>query len=160
MGIFGRPTAWRATSAWSTLIRLPQIGPYLNDTDRPEPLKFFRTMRSSWSRAICYDLLPEKHGPVAQRLEQGTHNPLVPGSNPGGPSFISEFIFAAQSSESNFALKILFRRIVCGALIALEIAILSLLILATRCANYQDVFVAGNVYFTDADCYARMTRVR
>src|SRR5438094_6205304 len=74
MGIFGRPTAWRATSAWSTLIRLPQIGPYLNDTDRPEPLKFFRTMRSSWSRAICYDLLPEKHGPVAQRLEQGTHN--------------------------------------------------------------------------------------
>jgi hypothetical protein len=57
-------------------------------------------------------------------------------------------------------LKILFGRIVCGALIALEIAILSMLILATRCANYQDVFVAGNVYFTDADCYARMTRVR
>src|SRR5437762_1829168 len=27
-----------------------------------------------------------RHGPVAQRLEQGTHNPLVPGSNPGGPS--------------------------------------------------------------------------
>jgi hypothetical protein len=25
-------------------------------------------------------------GPVAQRLEQGTHNPLVPGSNPGGPN--------------------------------------------------------------------------
>ncbi len=40
------------------------------------------------------------------------------------------------------------------------IAILSALILATRCANYQDIFVAGNVYFTDADCYARMTRVR
>ena len=54
----------------------------------------------------------------------------------------------------------MFGRIVCGALIALEIAILSVLILATRCANYQDVFVAGNVYFTDADCYARMTRVR
>ncbi len=31
-------------------------------------------MRSSWSRAICYDLVPKKHGPVAQRLEQGTHN--------------------------------------------------------------------------------------
>jgi heme exporter protein D len=42
----------------------------------------------------------------------------------------------------------------------IQIAILSLLILTTRCANYQDVFVAGNVYFTDADCYARMTRVR
>ena len=42
----------------------------------------------------------------------------------------------------------------------IEIAILSILILATRCANYQDVFVAGNIYFTDADCYARMTRAR
>ena len=55
---------------------------------------------------------------------------------------------------------IFFRRIGRGALIAIEIAILSALVLATRCANYQDVFVAGNVYFTDADCYARMTRVR
>jgi hypothetical protein len=26
-----------------------------------------------------------ENGPIAQRLEQGTHNPLVPGSNPGGP---------------------------------------------------------------------------
>jgi len=42
----------------------------------------------------------------------------------------------------------------------IEIALLSVLILATRCANYEDVFVAGNVYFVDADCYARMTRVR
>jgi len=42
----------------------------------------------------------------------------------------------------------------------IEITTLSALILATRCANYRDVFVAGNVYFTDADCYARMTRVR
>ena len=42
----------------------------------------------------------------------------------------------------------------------IEIALLSALILATRCANYQDVFVAGNVYFVDPDCYARMTRVR
>jgi hypothetical protein len=42
----------------------------------------------------------------------------------------------------------------------IEIALLSALILATRCANYQDVFVASNVYFVDADCYARMTRVR
>jgi asparagine N-glycosylation enzyme membrane subunit Stt3 len=45
-------------------------------------------------------------------------------------------------------------------LCVIEIAILSVLILATRCANYQDVFVAGNIYFTDADCYARMTRVQ
>src|SRR4029077_6951362 len=46
------------------------------------------------------------------------------------------------------------------ALIILEVAILSALILATRCANYQEVFVAGNVYFTDGDCYARMTRAQ
>jgi hypothetical protein len=47
-----------------------------------------------------------------------------------------------------------------GILSIIEITILSILILATRCANYQEVFVAGNIYFTDADCYARMTRVR
>jgi hypothetical protein len=46
------------------------------------------------------------------------------------------------------------------ALIVSEIALLSALILATRCENYQDVFVAGNVYFVDADCYARMTRAQ
>jgi hypothetical protein len=42
----------------------------------------------------------------------------------------------------------------------LEIVILSLLVLTTRCANYQGVLFGGNVYFMDADCYARMTRVR
>ena len=41
-----------------------------------------------------------------------------------------------------------------------EIVFLSALILATRCANHQDVFVAGNVYFVDADCYARMARAQ
>jgi hypothetical protein len=54
----------------------------------------------------------------------------------------------------------LYRRIGGWALRITEIAILSALILAARCANYQDVFVAGNIYFTDADCYARMTRVQ
>jgi hypothetical protein len=47
-----------------------------------------------------------------------------------------------------------------GVLSIVEVAVLSVLILLTRCANHQDVFVAGNVYFTDADCYARMTRVQ
>lgn len=47
---------------------------------------------------------------------------------------------------------------ICVAII--EVIILSALILAIRCANYQDVFVTGNVYFVDADCYARMTRVQ
>ncbi|MGI8437512.1 MAG: hypothetical protein ACR2NX_11505 [Chthoniobacterales bacterium] len=46
------------------------------------------------------------------------------------------------------------------ALLLLELAIFSGLIAATRCANYADVFVGGQVYFVDADCYARMTRAR
>jgi hypothetical protein len=46
-----------------------------------------------------------------------------------------------------------------GIVATIEIAFLSALILATRSANYEDVFVAGNIYFVDADCYARMTRV-
>jgi len=45
-------------------------------------------------------------------------------------------------------------------LLIIELAILSALVLATRCANYRDVFVDGNIYFSDADCYSRMTRVR
>ena len=47
-----------------------------------------------------------------------------------------------------------------SAVLFVEVAILGALILATRCANYEDIFFAGGVYFTDADCYARMTRVR
>ena len=35
-----------------------------------------------------------------------------------------------------------------------------MLILATRCANYQDVFVNDDIYFSDPDCYSRMTRAR
>ena len=56
-------------------------------------------------------------------------------------------------------MKIPFQQTASAALIAIEIAILSALILATRCANYQEVFVGGNIYFTDGDCYARMIRV-
>jgi hypothetical protein len=52
------------------------------------------------------------------------------------------------------------RRVGRFALIVFEIALLTALIVATRGANYQDVFVAGNVYFGDADCYARMTRAQ
>jgi hypothetical protein len=52
------------------------------------------------------------------------------------------------------------QRLARTGLIGLEIAILTGLILATRCSNYRDVFLPGGVYFSDADCYARMTRVR
>jgi hypothetical protein len=44
--------------------------------------------------------------------------------------------------------------------VALEIALFRALIPVTRCANFQDVFVGGRIYFVDADCYARMTRAR
>jgi hypothetical protein len=74
---------------------------------------------------------------------------LVPGSNPGGPNFTFDF-------DLGFAILDLVRVL----LAAFEILILSALILATRCANYHDVFVDRNIYFIDADCYARMTRVR
>jgi len=60
----------------------------------------------------------------------------------------------------NFGLRIWDRSVPGRIRIAIEILILSVFIIGTRCANYPDVFVAGNVYFTDADCYARMTRVR
>ena len=36
--------------------------------------------------SVVFALFASGAGPVAQRLEQGTHNPLVPGSNPGGPT--------------------------------------------------------------------------
>src|SRR5580698_1611238 len=46
-----------------------------------------------WIRNVSYCDLSEpvvhirlNIGPVAQRLEQGTHNPLVGGSNPSGPT--------------------------------------------------------------------------
>ena len=45
-------------------------------------------------------------------------------------------------------------------LVFVEIVVLSLVVVTTRCANYADVFVGGEVYFTDADCYSRMTRAR
>ena len=45
-------------------------------------------------------------------------------------------------------------------LIALELLLLSAIIILPRLANHDDVFVNGNIYFTDADCYARMTRVQ
>ncbi len=47
-----------------------------------------------------------------------------------------------------------------GAWLGCELVLLTTLILTTRCANYADVFVGGQVYFVDADCYSRMSRVR
>jgi hypothetical protein len=45
-------------------------------------------------------------------------------------------------------------------LLLLELTIVIVLVTITRCANYADVFVAGQINFLDPDCYARMTRAR
>jgi hypothetical protein len=37
-------------------------------------------------------------GPIAQRLEQGTHNPLVGGSNPSGPKGLAAKLDYGDSS--------------------------------------------------------------
>jgi hypothetical protein len=62
--------------------------------------------------------------------------------------------------DFGFAIVGLVQQLVRVLFAVLEITILSALVLATRCANYRDVFVDGNIYFSDADCYSRMTRVR
>src|SRR5438046_2799845 len=75
-----------------------------------------------------------------------------------------DYGLAGQISSSIFDLRFaiidVVQRVARTGLAIIGITTLSVLILAARCVNYQDVFVAGNVYFTDADCYARMTRVR
>src|SRR3979490_2186660 len=77
-----------------------------------------------------------------------------PGDQSGKPGTQLKFRIA------HFESRIWDGAVIRGTLSILEVAILSVLILATRCANYQNVFVAGNIYFTDADCCARMTRAR
>src|SRR5260221_6448855 len=57
------PLVWKCRSAWKTFIAR----------------ECNERLRSSVGARLG------SRGPVAQRLEQGTHNSLVPGSNPGGP---------------------------------------------------------------------------
>ncbi len=53
---------------------------------------------------VAWDLgrtrLCGQEGPVAQRLEQGTHNPLVGGSNPSGPTIESRIYDKTSSLGS------------------------------------------------------------
>ena len=51
------------------------------DNDVPRRIEFYENMKSKLNSAL--------HGPVAQRSEQGTHNPLVAGSNPAGSTIIT-----------------------------------------------------------------------
>ena len=46
-----------------------------------------KTLRDLHSLVRWAKLAGLDSGTVAQRLEQGTHNPLVLGSNPGGPIY-------------------------------------------------------------------------
>jgi hypothetical protein len=39
------------------------------------------------------------------------------------------------------------------------IAFFCVLTFVTRCHNLRDIFIRGHIYFVDADCYSRMTRV-
>ncbi len=67
----------------------------VTSTERRKLLHFYNAQRFRRLR-ILLAFLPNQYrikmlsgaGPVAQRLEQRTHNPLVPGSNPGGPTNI------------------------------------------------------------------------
>ena len=47
---------------------------------------------------ICFNA--RLSGPIAQRLEQGTHNPLVPGSNPGGPSLRTDIEVTMENGRT------------------------------------------------------------
>ena len=50
-------------------------------------------MRESIRRSLKYTFATNiLTGPVAQRLEQGTHNPLVVGSNPTGPTTLTSIL--------------------------------------------------------------------
>src|SRR5579871_5086151 len=51
---------------------------------------------------LCLQVIDisELGGPIAQRLEQQTHNLLVPGSNPGGPTRTSLVVSALKHSAS------------------------------------------------------------
>ena len=69
----------------------PSHAPLKSAIRFPQSEIFIESIRG-WSPGVCYVLLSGRCGPVAQRLEQGTHNPLVPGSNPGGPSLMNAII--------------------------------------------------------------------
>ena len=52
------------------------------DNDIPRRISFYQNMRNKIQIAI--------NGPVLQWSEQGTHNPLVAGSNPAGSTKIMQ----------------------------------------------------------------------
>ena len=45
---------------------------------------FSQSAATGWIGCTRYSIIPRYHGPLAQWLEQATHNRLVVGSNPTG----------------------------------------------------------------------------
>ena len=72
-------------------MRSPNFNRLCSDCQLEEPTEQIRMLSGLvTSGLLCFNCW--LRGPVAQRLEQGTHNPLVPGSNPGGPKFHFRFL--------------------------------------------------------------------
>src|SRR3954463_3748170 len=104
-GLIGPAKNWRAREG-----HFQSISQFADNGVFPCPWLHFHTEANPGGGFVDSDhVLYDKHscfclmyGPVAQRLEQQTHNLLVPGSNPGGPtkphtvgtfhSLISEFV--------------------------------------------------------------------
>src|SRR5467141_2662195 len=58
------------------------------------------TKRNSWNRPQTPRCTFSRGGPIAQRLEQQTHNLLVLGSNPSGPTNHEDPAFVQPRRES------------------------------------------------------------
>ena len=80
MHLSRRLTSWLRSNGYATLTR-KQLAP----ETAPEPWSS-RLLNSLDRLMSLFSFGYEIEGPVAQRLEQGTHNPLVGGSNPSGPT--------------------------------------------------------------------------
>ena len=55
-----------------------------------------------FENAMSADIIPGFSGPIAQRLEQRTHNPRVGGSNPPGPIFNFLHTYGRRTCRKSF----------------------------------------------------------
>lgn len=73
-------------------------GPGCGGAQRRERGDFPRPRKCPPSGGLFRSTTIAGDGPVAQWLEQGTHNPLVPGSSPGGPTNQSHAILRRKEN--------------------------------------------------------------
>ena len=70
----------------------------MNPTDPSQQGTPAQSPLRSKNRAFATDF---QRGPLAQRLEQGTHNPLVRGSNPRGPTiFLMSSVYIGSPAKN------------------------------------------------------------